>query len=328
VTHDPTGPVRKPALDDETDGLDCFAIEAVNEIETADDAPAAFAESHVALPAAGAGVPDVWRRRMRDFALVCTVLIVMSVLAATALKFQSVTSPAGSVSEGTAAPVEPTRPPVTVPSTAATTRPIARPGNEQAPAIDSRVAAPSRPVEVARAVPTRPPLSRPAAREESAPVVEPAAAVPPEPSLSAANERPIVAAPADVRSEPAAETPRALAAPAVIVPPPSERSSIERVLEAYRDAYDRLDAPSAAVIWPRVDTRALNRAFSTLSEQDVLFDSCDLDIAGAKANARCVGEIRYVRRVGDQAPRVRKMSWSFALERVSDRWQIAQVTAD
>jgi hypothetical protein len=133
------------------------------------------------------------------------------------------------------------------------------------------------------------------------------------------------AAPEVVRAEP--EAPRAAAAPAVITPP-SDRSSIERVLQAYREAYDRLDAPSAAVIWPRVDTRALSRAFSTLSEQDLSFESCDLNIAGAEAKARCIGEIRYVRRVGDQAPRVRKMSWSFALERVSDRWQIAQVTAD
>ena len=100
------------------------------------------------------------------------------------------------------------------------------------------------------------------------------------------------------------------------------------MLQAYRDAYDRLDAPSAAVIWPRVDTRALNRAFSTLAEQDVSFDQCDLAIVGAKADAKCTGEIRYVQRVGDQAPRVRRLSWLFALERVSDRWQIAQVTAD
>ena len=109
---------------------------------------------------------------------------------------------------------------------------------------------------------------------------------------------------------------------------PTDRASIERVLQAYRDAYDRLDAPAAAVIWPGVDTRALNRAFNSLTEQDVSFERCDLDIAGVKANAKCTGEIRYVRRIGDQNPRVRRLSWSFAFERVSDRWQIAQVTAD
>ena len=135
----------------------------------------------------------------------------------------------------------------------------------------------------------------------------------------------VVATPEFVKAEPAAE---ALAARAAIVTPPTDRASIERVLQQYREAYDRLDAPSAAVIWPRVDTRALSRAFSTLASQDVSFDRCDLDITGVKASAQCTGEIRYVRRVGDQAPRTRRMSWSFALERVSDRWQIAQVNAN
>lgn len=122
--------------------------------------------------------------------------------------------------------------------------------------------------------------------------------------------------------------PAEAAAVRAVVTPPTDRASIERLLQQYRDAYDRLDAPSAAVIWPRVDTRALGRAFSTLAEQDVSFERCDLDIAGVKANAKCTGEIRYVRRVGDQNPRVRRLEWSFALERVSDRWQIAQVSAN
>jgi hypothetical protein len=156
--------------------------------------------------------------------------------------------------------------------------------------------------------------------------VEAAPPAPIETAPDAPVESPIVVATPEVVTAPLA--PEAAAARAAIVTPPSDRASIERVLDQYRDAYDRLDAPSAAVIWPRVDTRALSRAFGTLAAQDLSFDSCALDIAGAKAQARCVGEIRYVRRVGDQAERVRRMSWSFAFERVSDRWQIAQVTAD
>jgi hypothetical protein len=252
-------------------------------------------------------------------------VVAIIVLAATVLTFQRVTSPAEPVNGDMAAPAGLPRSSAPSPGASATAQPIARPAIEPMPEADARVAAP----DVARAAPTRMTSRRPTVtREASAPAPDPDAGVQPVLPMSAANESPIVAAPADVHTEPVPEAPRALAASAVIVPPPSERSLIERVLEAYRDAYDRLDAPSAAVIWPRVDTRALNRAFSTLAEQDLLFDSCDLDIAGARANARCVGEIRYVRRVGDQAPRVRKMSWSFALERVSDRWQIAQVTAD
>jgi hypothetical protein len=330
VIDDSKDSVRKPALDE--DGLDCFAIEPLDEIDTADDAPVAVvagvapaAGVEAQVVAIGAGAADVWRQRMRDLGIVVAVVV----LTATVLKFTSVTPPAESTNRGPAAPVDVPPPPATSPSTSASAQPVARPGIAPAPAIDPNVAVPIRPVDIARAVPSAKPAPRPSAPRAASPrIPEPDADVRSELPLSAANENPIVAAPADVRTEPPPETPRALAAPAVIVPPPSERSSIERLLEAYRDAYDRLDAPSAAVIWPRVDTRALNRAFSTLAEQDLLFDSCDLDIAGARANARCVGEIRYVRRVGDQAPRVRRMSWSFAFERVSDRWQIAQVTAD
>jgi hypothetical protein len=135
----------------------------------------------------------------------------------------------------------------------------------------------------------------------------------------------VIATPEVVRPGTSVE---AAAVPAAVATPPSDRASIERVLQQYRDAYDRLDAPSAALIWPRVDTRALSRAFSTLVSQDVSFDRCEFDLAGVRANAQCTGEIRYVPRIGDQTQRVRRMSWSFVMERVSDRWQIAEVIAD
>ena len=124
------------------------------------------------------------------------------------------------------------------------------------------------------------------------------------------------------------ETERSAVPSAVVSPVLTDRAAIDRVLHTYEDSYDRLDAPSAAAIWPRVDTRALSRAFSTLAQQDMSFDRCDVNILGERATARCTGAIRYVRRVGDQDPRVRQLSWSFALERVSDRWQIASVTAE
>jgi hypothetical protein len=53
-----------------------------------------------------------------------------------------------------------------------------------------------------------------------------------------------------------------------------------------------------------------------------------MSILGARATARCVGQIKYVQRVGDQVARTRNIEWSFALERRSDRWQIAQVNAN
>ncbi len=324
VSDDPTGSVRKPALDVEADGLDCFATEEVSQIETADDAAVEVSQP-AALPAIAAGALDVWRRGQRgEFAKTSVVIVVILGLAVLTNRF--VDRRAGPASVSTDVPVQAPRAPAAPPSASAPAQPIAQPAIEPVPAVDSR--ATPRAAAVPRAVPPATPSPRsPASREGSVsvPAPSPDVSVRPVAPSSAATESPIVAAPVEMRSEPAAEAPRAVAA---VIVPPSDRSLIERVLEAYRDAYGRLDAPSAAVVWPHVDTRALSRAFSTLAQQDVQFDSCDYDIAGVRARARCVGEIRYVRRVGDQVPRVRRMSWSFALERVSDRWQIAQVTAE
>jgi hypothetical protein len=100
------------------------------------------------------------------------------------------------------------------------------------------------------------------------------------------------------------------------------------VLDAYRESYDRLDAPSAALIWRGVDTRALARAFSNLSSQALSFDQCDVNVDGTQATALCRGELRYVRRVGAPTPRVLRLSWTIDLERGADRWVIASIKAD
>ena len=324
MTDDSNGSVRQPARDEEADGLDCFATEAVGVIETADAAPAGLVRPEARLPTGDARPLGVQPRWLRELAIVFAVAL--SMLAATMLEFRS-TPPAEPMNGRSAEPVEASREQAASPNPSVAAQPVAPLTIERASAADSRVDTPDRHVDVSRvAAPSPRSVSHeaPAAAPTSNEVAE---AMVPTSAAADSTIATIAATPSDVRIEPAQDTARALAAPAVIVPP-SDRSSIERVLEAYRDAYERLDAPSAAVIWPRVDTRALSRAFSTLAQQDVLFDSCDLDITGATAKARCVGEIRYVRRVGDQTPRVRRMSWSFTLERVSYRWQIARVSAD
>jgi hypothetical protein len=297
VIDDSTGSVRKPALDDEADGLDCFAAEGASVVGEADDAAVVRI---AATPLWQLSWPGI------RVTAVAAVLVVVGVIG----MWMSLRGdrPARAVVVPSSVRSSPAPPPTAV---------VPRETAPPVTGLPEAVAAAARPPVVA---------PRPAAVSPVPPVtIEPESPAPLETTLAPPVASPIVIATPEVVTAPLA--PEA-AAPAAIVTPPSDRTSIERLLQQYRDAYERLDAPSAAVIWPRVDTRALSRAFSTLAEQDLLFDSCDLDIAGAKANARCVGEIRYVRRVGDQAPRVRKMSWSFALEHVSDRWQIAQVTAD
>jgi hypothetical protein len=303
----PSDPARRPGLDDDTDGLDCFVAEGASEMDEADDS-AALVRIHSVAVVRIAPQP-FWQLSWPGVRVtaVAAVLVVVGVIGMWMnLRGDRTTRT------------------VTVPSSV-----------PSSPASHSAVV----PHETAESVTAAPPA-------DSAPGPLPPAAAPrsamisPQPAMTVDAappalvettpvipvESPIVVATPEVVTAPLAS--EAAVARVAIVTPPTDRASIENVLQQYRDAYDRLDAPSAAVIWPRVDTRALARAFGTLAEQDLSFDSCNLDIAGMKAEARCVGEIRYVRRVGDQAPRVRRMSWSFALERVSDRWQIAQVTAD
>jgi len=307
---EPIEPVRRPALDNDVEGLDCFAAEGASFVDEADDAAAAASAPRAKWP---------WPRPTRD-ALLSTAAVLLAAIAIgmwiaagrhpdpvrDASAVSSPAPPQPPVVAGTTSPREAAEPAAAGPAPA-------RADGDRSSSAAALTASPR-----AADRPRRPP-SPPTAGADAAPAaIEAAPAVPIDRVAVAAP--PAVAVPLEEPVIPAAEE--------AIVTPPNDRVLIERVLEQYRDAYERLDAPSAAVIWPRVDTRALARAFSTLAGQDVTFDSCDVDIAGERARARCVGEIRYVRRVGDQTPRVRRLSWSFALERVSDRWQIAQVTAD
>ena len=97
------------------------------------------------------------------------------------------------------------------------------------------------------------------------------------------------------------------------------------MLDAYKESYDRLDAPSAALLWRGVDSRALARAFSGLSSQDLSFDQCDVSIDGPQATAVCRGELRYVRRVGSPAPHVLRRPGRSISNDATDRWVIASV---
>jgi hypothetical protein len=150
-----------------------------------------------------------------------------------------------------------------------------------------------------------------------------------------------VAAPPITEPEPPS-TARSEAAPAPFEPVnirevelTQHRIAIRELLDAYRESYDRLDAVSAARLWPGVDTAALTRAFSTLSSQEVDFNSCTLDLdrglpAGAhyqQATALCSGSVTYVRRVGNAAPQSRALAWTFDLDRSSGRWLIRRVVA-
>ncbi|MEO5820994.1 MAG: hypothetical protein ABIT71_10835 [Vicinamibacteraceae bacterium] len=104
-------------------------------------------------------------------------------------------------------------------------------------------------------------------------------------------------------------------------------SLIRDVLHRYEDAYDRQDVGTAATLWPSLDRRALTRAFASLDRQDVDFERCDIDVAGARGTAVCVGTVRYVPSVGRGTERASRITWTFDLARSGDDWRIAGLRA-
>lgn len=105
-----------------------------------------------------------------------------------------------------------------------------------------------------------------------------------------------------------------------------EQRAIRSLLEAYRQAYERLDVPAVAALWPEVDARALERTFSTLSRQQLTFDRCEITISGAEAVARCEGALAATS-TGDTEEQSRQTTWVFALQRATAEWRISGVNA-
>lgn len=105
-------------------------------------------------------------------------------------------------------------------------------------------------------------------------------------------------------------------------------ADVRRVLTRYAQAYQKLDARAAAAVWPGADVRALERAFSGLSSQSLVFDRCDYVIGKTTASASCLGVLTVVRRVGSSAPFVQQLQWTFRLARDGDDWRIAALRTD
>ena len=152
-------------------------------------------------------------------------------------------------------------------------------------------------------------------------------ASPPAPGLS-----PVVAGPRAAASPPA-ETFRSASTdvPVDAVARPTGREldarAIENVLGRYRNAFNRLDAGAAVAVWPKVNEKTLARAFDSLDDQDVSFDSCTIEVGGVHAEAACSGTARYVPKVGSRTTRAEPRQWRFILRRASDGWLIDHVDA-
>ena len=184
------------------------------------------------------------------------------------------------------------------------------------------------PAWMARGVPAppRPALAGPAAIPEPIRVPVP----PPEPvhvdaqvgdgdhaGVSAAPTVPPPAPPAPLRVEPVAR------ASSTAEPP----SGVGEALDAYRRAFNTLDAASVTAIWPGADAGILARTFSELRYQHLSFDRCRTRVTAADyALASCDGSISAVSNSGDPTLRRRRASWTIALRRVAGRWTIESLS--
>ncbi len=174
--------------------------------------------------------------------------------------------------------------------------------------------------------PSRPPVLLAVVNRDSpgTPAAEPLPV--PVATVSAALEAPKPAAAEPAAAEPAANVPAVVVTAASTVA--TDRSAIDDLLSAYRRSYNSLDASAVSSIWRGADTRALTRAFSTLTRQHITFDRCDVRVTGAdRARARCDGILSYVQKAGDTTPQQRRVSWSIDLGRPDDRWVIVGVEA-
>lgn len=115
---------------------------------------------------------------------------------------------------------------------------------------------------------------------------------------------------------------------ATIPPAPetvSPSAAVRNALDRYRRGFNELDSGEVKAIWPEVDERALARAFSQLSKQLFVFDTCNVDVKGLLATASCRGRAQYVPKVGNKSPRVEMREWTFLLRRGPDDWWIQRV---
>jgi hypothetical protein len=111
-------------------------------------------------------------------------------------------------------------------------------------------------------------------------------------------------------------------------PVPGDDERVQSVLQRYRSAFERLDAHSAAAVWPAVNENALARAFDGLHSQALTFDVCYVRLEDDVAAATCRGSARYIPKIGSREPRIEPRVWRFTLRKSGSDWTIENARAE
>lgn len=174
------------------------------------------------------------------------------------------------------------------------------------------------PAEPAKTSPPAAIDTGPAAAETAA-ALPPVRIVPPPPAPSPART---VEDPPVIAIGPPPATP---IAPSAAPPVVAAEDALRAVLDRYRSAYGRLDAAAAHEVYPRIDTRALSRAFDQLAMQEIDFAACDFRVNGDRAAAGCTGVARFVTKVGNKTPRIESRFWNFDFRKSGQSWRIEKI---
>lgn len=184
------------------------------------------------------------------------------------------------------------------------------------------------PVWLSRAVPAAAPRPAPAppataVHEPSRAPVPPPAAPQPESRTPDPDPASVPVAPSPPPPAPPSVEPAAPAAITATGPP----AGVGEVLDAYRRAFNTLDAGSVAAVWPGADVDTLKRTFSALRYQHVSFDRCRTQVTAADyAVTSCQGSISNASNSGDPALRRRSASWTIAMRRIAGHWTIENLS--
>jgi hypothetical protein len=181
-----------------------------------------------------------------------------------------------------------------------------------APAAVSAAAPPQTAASVVTSSPLQPtaPLTTPPPLQPATP-----APAPPPPQPAAA-----IVAPPSPQPQPTvpAAAPPARSAPA----PASEEPAIRATLQAYVDAYSRLEASSVRRVFPQVNEQALIQAFSEYRSQQVQLQVDRIDVSGTSATAFCAWIASVVPRIG--SPQRGTARVTLHLQKIGGAWVIVQ----
>ena len=146
---------------------------------------------------------------------------------------------------------------------------------------------------------------------------------PAEPPAVVASRAP-APAPAPEPPPPARPTPAGTAGNVIADLHAADRTKVRSVLARYESAFSQLDATAAARLYPGVDRKALERAFGSLSSQQIQFNDCRIQVTQSLASATCAGTASWTPKVGG-GPKEQARRWQFDLKQVNGDWQIGSV---